>query len=288
MYDYPLYRPPSEANSLIIQVTLGCSHNKCNFCSMYKSKKFSIKSLDDIKSDINYFRQVYKYVERIFLADGDALIIHTEELKEIFAYIKEVFSECKRITLYGSPKSILLKTTQELKELKALGLSMIYMGVESGDNEVLKDINKGVDGETLIKAGKMVKDASVLLSATVITGIGGKKSSRSHAIKTGEIITEMSPDYLGVLTLMIEKGTVLYNKILNKEFEILRDREILNEIRLLIEHINVNKLMVFRCNHASNYISLKGNLPQDKEKLLKQIDYYMENNRLKSEEERRL
>ncbi len=288
MYDYPLYRPPSEANSLIIQVTLGCSHNKCSFCGMYKSKKFRIKSLDDIKGDINYFRQEYNRVERIFLADGDALIIHTEELKEIFAYIKEVFPECKRITLYGSPKSILLKTTQELKELKALGLSMIYMGVESGDDKVLKDINKGVDGETLIKAGKMVKDADILLSVTVIAGIGGKKLSRNHAIKTGEIITEMSPDYLGVLTLMIEKDTVLYSKILNKEFEILSDREILNEIRLLIEHINVNELMVFRCNHASNYISLKGNLPQDKEKLLKQIDYYMENSRLKSEEERRL
>ncbi|EHJ01279.1 Radical SAM domain protein [Clostridium sp. DL-VIII] len=288
MYDYPLYRPPSEANSLIIQVTLGCSHNKCSFCSMYKSKKFMIKSLDDIKNDINYFRQVYKYVERIFLADGDALIIPTEKLKEIFSYIKEVFPECKRITLYGSPKSILLKTTQELKELKALGLSMIYMGVESGDDVVLKDINKGVDSGTLIKAGKMVKDADILLSVTVISGIGGKKSSRNHAIKTGKIITEMSPDYLGVLTLMIEKDTVLYNKILNKEFEVLSDREILNEIRLLIEQINVNELMVFRCNHASNYISLKGNLPQDKEMLLKQIDYYMKNNRLKGEEERRL
>lgn len=288
MYDYPLYRPPSEANSLIIQVTLGCSHNKCSFCSMYKSKKFVIKSLEDIKNDINYFRQVYNYVERIFLADGDALIIPTEELKEIFVYIKEVFPECKRITLYGSPKSILLKTTQELKNLKALGLSMIYMGVESGDDEVLRDINKGVDIETLIKAGNMVKDADILLSVTVIAGIGGKKLSRKHAIKTGEMITKISPDYVGVLTLMIEKDTVLYNKILNKEFEILRDREILNEIRLLIEHINVNELTVFRCNHASNYISLKGNLPKDKEMLLKQIDHYMKNNRLKGEEERRL
>ena len=288
MYDYPLYRPPSEGNSLIIQATLGCSHNKCSFCNMYKSKKFTIKPIEDIKKDISFFRQTYTHVERIFLADGDALILKTEDLKEILVYIKELFPECSRVTLYGSPKSILLKTQKELSELKDLGLSMIYMGVESGNDEVLKDINKGVSSEDLIIAAKKVKDANILLSVTVIAGIGGIEKSKSHAIKTGEIISSMIPDYLGVLTLMVEEGTNLHNKIINKEFELLNDKEILNEIKILIQHINVKESVVFRCNHASNYISLSGNLPKDKEKLLTQIDYYQDTNKLKEEEDRRL
>ncbi|SFD33812.1 radical SAM protein [Clostridium uliginosum] len=288
MYDYPLYRPPSESNSLIIQATLGCSHNKCSFCNMYRSKKFIIKSLEDIKNDIDYFRQIYGHVERIFLADGDALIIKTEDLKEILTYIKMLFPECSRVTLYGSPKSILLKTHEELKNLKDLGLSMIYMGVESGDDEVLNDINKGVNSEELIKAAKRVKDANILLSVTVIAGIGGREKTKNHAIRTGQIISSMAADYLGVLTLMVEEGTKLHNKILNKEFQLLTDKEILSEIKLLIEHIDANEPVVFRCNHASNYISLKGILPKDKEYLLNQIDYYQDTNKLKQEDERRL
>lgn len=288
MYDYPLYRPPSESNSLIIQATLGCSHNKCSFCNMYKSKKFTIKSVEAIKNDMDYYRQSYESVEKIFLADGDALIIPAEELKEILTYIRKLFPECSRVTLYGSPKSILLKTPQELSELKALGLTMIYMGVESGDDKVLNEINKGADSEEIIKAAKKVKDANILLSVTIIAGIGGKENSKSHAIKTGKIINSMSPNYLGVLTLMVEEGTILHNKILNKEFEILNDKEILSEIKLLIEHINVNEPIIFRCNHASNYISLRGSLPRDKEELLNQINYYQNTNKLKKEAERRL
>ena len=288
MYDYPLYRPPSESNSLIIQATLGCSHNKCSFCNMYKSKKFTIKSIEDIKNSMNYYREIYEHVEKIFLADGDALIISTEELKEILTYIRKLFPECSRVTLYGSPKSILLKTLKELSELKALGLSMIYMGVESGDDEVLIDINKGVKSEELIHAAKKVRDANILLSVTVIAGIGGREKSFNHAIKTGEIISSMNPDYLGVLTLMVEEETDLYNKILNKEFELLNDKEVLSEIKLLIEHIHVNEPVIFRCNHASNYISLRGNLPKDKEVILNQIKYYQGTNKLKKEEERRL
>ncbi|EKQ51684.1 MULTISPECIES: radical SAM protein [unclassified Clostridium] len=288
MYDYPLYRPPSERNSLIMQVTLGCSHNKCSFCNMYKSKTFTIKSLEDIKREINNFRQMYTYVEKIFLADGDALIIPIEALKEILIYIKKVFPECNRVTMYGSPKSILLKSQKDLIELRNLGLSMVYMGVESGDDEVLKDINKGASVQELLKASKMIKDANILLSVTVIAGIGGVEKSENHAIKTGEIMSSVEPDYLGILTLMIEKGTALHNKIINKQFEVLNDREILNEIKLLIEHINVNKSLVFRCNHASNYISLRGNLPEDKEKLINEINYYQQMNKLKGEEYRSL
>lgn len=288
MYDYPLYRPPSEGNSLIIQATLGCSHNKCSFCNMYKSKKFAIKPVEAIKKDIDYFRKNYAYVEKIFLADGDALILQTNDLVEILTYIKDIFPECNRVTLYGSPKSILLKTKEELEALKALGLSMIYMGVESGDEEVLEDINKGVSGKDLVKAAKKVKESGILLSVTVIAGIGGREKSKSHGIKTGEIITKMCPDYLGILTLMIEENTELYSKIMNKEFTILSDKEILEEIKILVENVNVEESTIFRCNHASNYVSLRGTFPKDKELILKQIDYYGDSNKLRSEEERRL
>ena len=288
MYDYPLYRPPSESNSLIIQATLGCSHNKCSFCNMYKSKKFTIKSVEDIKKDIDYFRERYSYVEKVFLADGDALIIQTEDLMEVIKYIKKIFPECIRVTLYGSPKSIMIKTLQELEELKALGLSMIYMGVESGDDEVLNEINKGVNSEELVKAAKRVKESGILLSVTVIAGIGGKEKSENHAVRTGEVISRICPDYLGVLTLMVEEGTSLYNKIINKEFTLLNDKEILEEIKILVENINANDEIVFRCNHASNYISLRGNFPRDKDVLLNQINYYKDTNKLRREEERRL
>ncbi|MFW2487360.1 radical SAM protein [Clostridium chromiireducens] len=288
MYDYPLYRPPSESNSLIIQATLGCSHNKCSFCSMYKSKKFSIKSLEEIKNDMSHFRKIYEHVEKIFLADGDALIIPTKDLKEILMYAGKLFPECSRITLYGSPKSILLKTHQELEELKGLGLSMIYMGVESGSDEVLKDINKGASSEELLNAAVMVKNANILLSVTVIAGIGGRKNSKIHAVKTGELISNMAPDYLGVLSLMAEEETDLYNKIMKKEFQLLSDKEMLVEIKLLIEHINIEETIVFRCNHASNYVSLRGDLPCDKGAMINQIDYHIEHNKLKHEYDRRL
>ncbi|HBJ1650586.1 radical SAM protein [Clostridium botulinum] len=288
MYDYPLYRPPSESNSLIIQATLGCSHNKCSFCNMYKSKIFTIKSLEEIKKEIDYFRTIYKYVEKIFLADGDALIIPIGDLKSILEYIKNVFPECTRVTMYGSPKSILLKSIQELEELKKLGLYMIYMGIESGDDEVLLDINKGVSSKELIKATQKVKKSKITLSVTVIAGIGGKEKSINHAINTGKIISEIEPDYLGVLTLMLEKGTDLYNKILNKEFNVLNDKDILDEIKLLIENIGVSNHVIFRCNHASNYISLKGTFPIDKQRLLNEILYYQNTNNLKQEVFRRL
>ena len=191
MYDMPLYRPPSEANSLIIQATLGCSHNKCTFCSMYKSKKFKIKHLDVIKKEIDEFRKMYSRVDRIFLADGDALIIDMNTLREIMLYLNKVFKECERITMYASPKSIMRKTKDELIELRNLNLKMVYMGVESGSNEVLKDINKGATREELIEVSKKIKESNILLSITVIAGIAGREKSNIHAVETGKIIGEM-------------------------------------------------------------------------------------------------
>lgn len=287
-YDYPLYRPPSEAYSLIIQATLGCSQNKCTFCSMYKSKKFTIKPLEQIKKEIDFFRIYVKKAERIFLADGDALIMPMKILKEIFIYINEKFPEAERISLYGSPKSILLKTPEELLELKNLGLGLIYLGVESGSDKILSSVKKGVSREEIITAGKKVKKVGIPLSVTAIAGLGGKENSIEHAVETASLISEINPDYFGVLTLMLEEGTELLEEYKKGNFIPLSSSEILEETKLMIKNINVKEKCIFRSNHASNYVSLKGTLPYEKENILKTIDYALENNEIKSEFLRRL
>ena len=287
-YDYPLYRPPSEAYSLIIQTTLGCSRNKCTFCSMYKSKKFTIKPLEQIKKEIDFFRIYVKKAERIFLADGDALIMPMKILKEIFIYINEKFPEAERISLYGSPKSILLKTPEELLELKNLGLGLIYLGVESGSDKILSSVKKGVSREEIIAAGKKVKKVGIPLSVTAIAGLGGKENSIEHAVETASLISEINPDYFGVLTLMLEEGTELLEEYKKGNFIPLSSSEILEETKLMIKNINVKEKCIFRSNHASNYVSLKGTLPYEKENILKTIDYALENNEIKSEFLRRL
>ena len=287
-YDYPLYRPPSEAYSLIIQATLGCSQNKCTFCSMYKSKKFTIKPLEQIKKEIDFFRIYVKKAERIFLADGDALIMPMKILKEIFIYINEKFPEAERISLYGSPKSILLKTPEELLELKNLGLGLIYLGVESGSDKILSPIKKGVSREEIITAGKKVKKVGIPLSVTAVAGLGGKENSIEHAVETASLISEINPDYFGVLTLMLEEGTELLEEYKKGNFIPLSSSEILEETKLMIKNINVKEKCIFRSNHASNYVSLKGTLPYEKENILKTIDFSLENNEIKSEFLRRL
>ena len=287
-YDYPLYRPPSEAYSLIIQATLGCSHNKCTFCNMYKNKKFKIKPLEQIKQEIDFFRMYIKKAERIFIADGDALIIPMKILKEIFLYIKEKFPEVKKISLYGSPKSILLKKEEELQELKNLGLELIYLGVESGNDKILEKIKKGATKEEILKAGRKIKDAGLSLSVTVIAGLGGKENSKEHSIDTAKLISEINPDYLGVLTLMLEDGTELLEEYKKGNFNILSNVEILEEIKFMVENINVKRDCIFRSNHASNYVSLKGTLPYEKENIINSINYALKNNEMKDDYLRRL
>lgn len=288
MYDMPLYRPPSEANSLIIQATLGCSHNKCSFCSMYKGKKFTIKPLEKIKEEILEFRRMDSYVQRIFIADGDALIIPMNDLRELLKFIKNTFKECTRVTMYASPKSIRLKTIDELIELKNLGLEMVYMGIESGNEDILKDINKGATRDEIIQAGKKIKESGIKLSATIISGIGGKEKTDIHAKDTGSIISIIKPDYIGVLSLMVERNTEIEGKVKNGELEILSSFEILKEIKEILKNINTDEKIIFRSNHASNYVSLKGTLPIDKDRLIEDINWCIENSYIKNEKNRSL
>lgn len=269
-YEGTVYRPPSEAYSLIIQVTLGCSHNKCTFCNMYKDRNFKIKSLDEVFEDLELSRKYYKYVRRIFLADGDALILKTENLEKILMKIKELFPECERVSVYGTPADILRKSEEDLIKLKKLGLDIIYIGVESGSDEVLKDVNKGVTSEEIIKAGQKVKRTGIKLSATLISGLGGKEKSKLHAKESARVISAINPDYLGILTLMIEPGTEIYNKVENNEMTLLNPKEVMVETRELIRNLEVSNC-IFRSNHASNYAPLAATLGEEKERLLKEL-----------------
>lgn len=283
-----LYRPPSESFSLILQITIGCSHNKCSFCSMYKGVQFHIKPFEQIKAEINYFRSRAKYVNRIFLADGDALIVPTEKLIEILKYIKNIFPECERISTYASPKSLELKSEDELKKIKDNGISLLYIGAESGSDEVLKNINKGVTskelGDLILKAKKVGFKTSV----TFIVGILGEKDFREHAVATGNFISRCEPDYVGILSLMLEENTTIYQEWLKGNFKEADGIDILKEIKLIIENINVTSNIIFRSNHASNYINLKGNLPEDKKRLIQEIDISLNKHSLKEKKYRLL
>lgn len=276
IYDEPLYRPPSEAGSLIIQATLGCSHNKCTFCSMYKSKRFRIRSKDEIFGDLEEMAVHYKGIQRIFLADGNALVLKTSEFKEILMKIKELFPGCRRVGIYGAPKDILNKTVEELIELRECGLSIAYLGVESGSDRILEEINKGAASGDMIEAGKRISHSGIKLSVTLISGIGGKKHWREHAEESAGVINEISPDYLGLLTLLVEPGTGIYERIKEGSFELLSAEEIALETRVMLEKLDVEDC-VFRSNHASNYFSLKGTLPYDKALLLDQLDHILNN-----------
>lgn len=267
-YEGMIYRPPSEAYSYLLQVTIGCSHNKCTFCSMFKAKKFRVRDMKEIFEDLQMARDRYRRIDRIFLCDGDALCLSNNKLLAIMNRIAELFPECERVTLYGSPKDVLRKTPQELSELAAAGLAMIYIGAESGSDEVLRRVCKGATRAEIIEAVKKIEAAGIKASVTFISGLGGQELWREHAVETGTMISEMSPSYVGLLTLMTEPEAPLTWDIAKGKFQILSGREAVAETLLLLENVDVKKTCVFRSNHASNYLSLRGNLPEDKERMM--------------------
>lgn len=269
-YEGKLFRPPSEARSIIIQATIGCSHNKCTFCSMYKADNFRIKKTREIIEDINVARMNYENINRVFLADGDALMIKTEELISILKHIKITIPECERIGIYASPKSIMTKSLDELKGLQNAGLSIAYLGLESGSDEILEAINKGATSGEIIHEANKLKSANILLSVTLISGLGGIDKWKQHATESAKAINQIQPDYLGLLTLMIEQSTEMYDKVSSGDFQLLTPKEIAEETLLMLENLEVNNC-IFRSNHASNYISLKGTLNKDKSMMMDQL-----------------
>ena len=281
-YEGRVFRPPSEAYSLIVQVTVGCSHNKCTFCDMYKEKRFHLRKLEDVLEDFNIARRQYRYIERVFLADGDALIRKTEDLAVILKHIRKIIPECRRVTSYGSPKSILTKSPEDLALLHSLGLEMIYLGLESGNEQVLKHINKGVTVEDIARAGQMVKDAGMKLSVTAISGLGGTEMWKEHAIDTAKAFSRMKPDYIGLLTLMFEGDVPLRRECEEGKFHLLTAPQVAKETLLMLEHID-SEGSVFRSNHASNYLTLKGTLNRDREAMCEQIRTALERGGYKKE-----
>jgi len=268
-YEGFIIRPPSEAYSLLLQVTTGCSHNKCTFCGTYRQKKFKIKPIELIKKDLDEARQ-YEDVDRVFLCDGDALIIPQPKLKEILELINENLTDIERIGTYANAKSILRKSVEELKELKSLGLKIVYLGVETGNAELLKKIHKGVTYEQMIQAGRRIKEAGIILSVTVLLGLGGREKSIDHALDTAKILTDMDPDYVGALTLMLIPETEMYEDYLAGRFVLPDQFGFIRELYLMIEKSSFTDCY-FTSNHASNYLPVKAHLPREKEKNLKMI-----------------
>ena len=265
-----VYRPPSEAYSLIVQVTYGCSHNTCAFCSMYKEKRFALRPLEEVLEDFEMARKTYRKVGRVFLADGDALVRKAQELYVILDRIRELFPECERITCYASPSSIQIRTEEELRKLREKGLTMVYMGLESGSDQVLQKMNKGHTAAEIIAAGQKVRRCGMALSVTAITGLGGPELLREHAVETAQAFNAMNPEYIGMLTLMVEPGTPLYDWVRSGQFQLLTTQQVLEETKLLVEQLDTPG-SVFRMNHASNYLNLRGTLNQDQGAMLAEV-----------------
>ncbi len=270
-YEGNVYRPPSEAYSLIIQATIGCSHNKCTFCDMYKDEKFRIRKIEEIEEDLEMARVAYKNIQRIFLADGNALVLKTQDLKSILLKIRQLFPECERIGIYSAPKDILRKTPEELFELKEAGLGIAYLGIESGSDKILKNVEKGATAQEMIEAGKKIVASGIELSVTLISGLGGRENWVEHARESAKVINAINPRYLGLLTLLVQPGTEMYEEIQSGKFQILTPKEVVLETKELIENIEVENC-IFRSNHASNYVVLAGTLSKDKPRLLKQLN----------------
>ena len=276
-YEGNIYRPPSEAYSLLVQVTIGCTHNKCTFCSMYKDKKFRVRDINEVLEDLQWARNHYRHIERIFLCDGDALALKNSKLMPILDFIRDNFPECERVTTYGRATDVLRKSPEEMKELYEAGLTMVYIGAESGSDKVLEDICKGETRQQLIDGVRRIEESGMQASVTFISGLAGKDGWEDHAVQTGTMISEMEPSYVGLLTLMIDPVVPMAKDIESGKMKLLSPEEVMAETLLMLKNTNVTKKCVFRSNHASNYVSLRGNLPEDKEKMMALVRRAMEN-----------
>ncbi len=275
-YDEPLFRPPSEAYSLILQLTLGCSWNKCAFCEMYSSKKFSVRSEEDVYKDIDRAAEYSTDIRKIFLADGNAMVLSSAKLLKTLEYLNKKFPKLNRVSAYAIAKDLENKTIDELKELKDAGLKLLYVGIESGDDELLGLINKGETFQSTTRNLLKAKEAGIKSSVMILNGLGGKVYSEQHARNSARVVNETQPDFLSTLVLSFPYGTDHYKKKFKGDFKEMDPIELLKEMHLFISETNLNN-SIFRSDHASNYLSLKGILSRDKEKLLQQIEFGINN-----------
>ena len=275
-YDSPVFRPPSEAYSFILRLTRGCAHNKCTYCNMYRGVPFQVLTDEEIERQIML---AHSYngagVRRVFLADGDALVLSTERLLKVLATLRRLFPNFERASSYAAPKDILRKSPEELRQLQEAGLKLLYYGMESGDTETLKEIKKGVDGPQSIEVGQRAIAAGMELSVMVILGIAGREGSKRHALATAAALSAIRPTYLGAISLMLYRGSELKEQFERGEFHPLPPAGLMEELYLIIEHLDLpeTEQCLFRSNHISNYVPLKATLPKEKPQLLKAIRY---------------
>ena len=269
-YEGMIFRPPSETESLILQVTVGCSYNRCTFCSAYQGKRFRIKSFEEVKEDIDEVSPYGSQIQKVFLADGDALAIPQKDLVRILDYLKKRLSGLERVGIYANAKDILNKDVEELKLLKDLSLGIIYLGLESGHREVLKRIKKNATIDQMIQASKRVKESGILLSVTVILGLGGVEMSQAHAEETGKVLSQMDPDFVGALSLMVVPGTPIEREIETGKLVLPTPFGLIQELETMIKHCQFTRCF-FASNHASNYLPLRIQMPEQKEDALRRI-----------------
>lgn len=272
IYEGDVYRPPSEAKSLIIQLTIGCARNSCTFCSMYKRKNFRIRQLSEVIEDLYWVKEHYPYhFDRVFLADGDALIVKTADIVTVLEKIYELFPHVRRVSTYGTAGDVLLKSHEELCQLRSHGLEMVYMGAESGSDKVLIDVDKRVTAAETIEACHKLKAAGIKISMTLVTGLGGCTDSREHAIESAKLVSAAMPEYLGLLTLNLAPDAPLTKDYLSGKFKTLSPLGDLEEQKLFLENVD-SEGTVLRSNHVSNYVSLSGTLNQDRERMIAQLE----------------
>ncbi|MDK9557824.1 radical SAM protein [Marinobacter sp. M216] len=272
-YVEPVFRPPSEAKSLILPVTNGCSWNKCTFCEMYTQpqKKFRARKPEDVRRDIDKAARSLGGVRRVFLADGDAMVLPTRRLLEILADLKAAFPDLRRVSSYCLPRNLAKKTVEELAQLKDAGLEILYVGMESGDDEILNRVNKGESWESTRSALLKIREAGLTSSVMVLNGLGGESLSRQHAINTATLCNETQPDFLSTLVVSFPQGEERFRAGFGDDFVPLSQQGLFEEIKLFLEHLELERT-VFRSDHASNYLVLKGTLGRDKQKMLDQVD----------------
>jgi radical SAM superfamily enzyme YgiQ (UPF0313 family) len=269
-YEGMIFRPPSEAESLILQVTVGCSYNRCTFCSAYQGKSFRVKSFEEVKEDIDEVSCYGSRIDKVFLADGDALAIPQDGLMRILEYLGKKLTGLERVGIYANAKDILRKDVKQLEVLRDLKLGIIYLGLESGHREVLKRIKKNATIDQMIRAARRVKESGILLSVTVLLGIGGLEYSEAHAEETGKVLSEMDPDFVGALSLMVVPGTPIEEEILSGKLVLPTPFGLIRELELMIQYGRFTKCF-FASNHASNYLPLRIQMPGEKEEALRRI-----------------
>lgn len=276
-YEGTLYRPPSEANSLILQATIGCSFNRCAFCAMYREKRFRVRPLEDIEQEIDWARaEIGAGVAKVFLADGDALIAKPAFLRAILERLSEAFPNLRRVSCYASPQSLQVRSVEEMADLREAGLTQYYLGIESGHDQVLERLVKGVDADEMVRVALKAHEAGVRLSTMILLGAGGRELSLEHARASAEVVNRIQPRFVSTLVMTPVEGTPLWDEAQRGEYEDLEPLELARELREFLAATRL-KASIFRSNHASNYLNLAGTLSKDQAQLVGVLDRVLAN-----------